>query len=130
MPGGAMSLRRQLVGEARLAPFPERQAVAGIDRAKRGTSDLGEYEPGDPVLAGLLGNLQRRHVPASPAGKRIGRFQPAASANIRSAPAAHAGKVQISGAHTAQAVGRRSRYPQVGWLVWATGRGSITRSAT
>ena len=114
MPGGGMSVRRQLVGAARLAPFPERQAVAGIDRAQRGTSDVGEHEPGHLVRAGLLGNLQRRHVPASPRANRIARFQPAASANIRSAPAAQAGKAQNSGAHTAEAVGRRSRYPHVG----------------
>ena len=64
-----MSLWRQLVGAARLAPFPERQAVAGIDRAQRGTSDVAEHEPGYPVLSGLLDNLQRGYVPASPAGE-------------------------------------------------------------
>jgi hypothetical protein len=67
--------------------------------------------------------------PPAPPAKQIGRFRPAASANIRSTPAAQAGKAQISGTHAADAIGRRTRYPHVGWLVWATGRGSITRSA-
>jgi hypothetical protein len=55
--------------------------------------------------------------PPAPPAKRIARFQPAASANIRSTLAAQAGKAQISGAHAADAIGRRSRYPQVGWLL-------------
>jgi hypothetical protein len=48
MPGGVMSLRRQLVGAARLAHSRTR-AVAGIDGAQRGTSGVGGYEPGDPA---------------------------------------------------------------------------------
>jgi hypothetical protein len=82
---------------------------------------MGEHEPTHLVLAGLLGDLQRGQVAACPPAKRITRFQPAASANMRSTPAAQAGKAQNSGAHATDAVGTRSRYPQVGRLVWATG---------
>jgi hypothetical protein len=110
-------VRRELVDAARLAAFAERQGIPGIDRAERAAADVGEHKLADPVLAGLLSNLRRCHVPASPPAKRIARFLPAASANIQSAPAAQAGKAQISGADTADAIGRRSRYPQVGWLV-------------
>jgi hypothetical protein len=101
---------RDPVGAAGLAPFAERQVVPGVDRAQRRAPDVREHQPLDPVLAGLPGDIQRRHVsPGAPRAKRIGRFQPAASANIRSAPAAQAGNCQNSGAHTADAAGRRSR---------------------
>jgi hypothetical protein len=62
-------VRRELVDAARLAAFAERQGIPGIDRAERGAADVGEHKPTDPVLAGLLSNLQRCHVPASPTGE-------------------------------------------------------------
>lgn len=51
----------------------------------------------------------------------MGRFHPAASANIRSAPAAHAGKCQNSGAHTTSRPATQMAYPQVGCEVCTTG---------
>jgi hypothetical protein len=43
--------------------------------------------------------------PPAPWAKRIGRFQPAASANIRSFPVALAGNCQNSAAHTTDTAG-------------------------
>jgi hypothetical protein len=52
------------------------------------------------VTAGGLGH--RRHVqwPPTPPANRIGRSQPAASANINSTPCAQPGNSKNSGAHT------------------------------
>jgi hypothetical protein len=44
---------RELVRAARLAPFPEWQAVPGADRVDGGAADAGEHEPGYVMLAGL-----------------------------------------------------------------------------
>jgi len=129
-PGGAISVRRQLVGTVRLAPFPERQSAAASIARCDGRPMWANTRRATPCARACSATCSAAMCPPAPRANRIGRFQPAASANIRSAPAAQSGKAQISGAHTAVAVGRRSRYPHVGRLVWATGRGSITRSAT
>jgi hypothetical protein len=102
-----MSLRGQLVGAARLAPFPERQAVPGIDRAQRGTSDVGEHEAATRCSRACWATCSAAICPLAPRADRIGRFQPAASANIRSAPAAQAGKAQISRAARREKRARR-----------------------
>ena len=91
---------------------------------------MGEHKPGYPMLAGLPGNLQRRHVPASPA-REPDRTVPARRVGEQQVRPGHPGREGADlQAHTAEAVSRRGRYPHVGWLMWAPGRGSITRSAT
>jgi hypothetical protein len=60
---------RDPVGAAGLAPFAERQAVPGVDRAERRAPDVREYQPLDLVLASLPGDFQRRHVSPGAAGE-------------------------------------------------------------
>ena len=86
------------------AELTERRPLAGVDRADRGPADVCEDQATDAVDPCEMGDLQRRGMPPTPPAKRIGLVQPAASANMRSHPAAQRGNVQNSGAQTIRAV--------------------------
>ena len=68
------------------------------ERAGGGCALVGEHEPQDAVPGGLLGYLKCGSVPARALGEADGPRHPAASANIRSAPAQD-GNSRNSGAH-------------------------------
>jgi hypothetical protein len=74
--------------------------LAPIDGPDGGPPDVGEHQAADPVAAGGLGHRRHMQVATDPPANRIGRSQPADSANINSTPYAHPGNSKNSGAHT------------------------------
>jgi hypothetical protein len=75
-----------------------------------------------PTRLAILATVCTSRCPPTPPANRIGRDHAAPSANIKSASRAHRGNAKNSGAQTIVRRPARMRYPQVGWLVWTTGR--------